>query len=100
MIHYNLLLNSFITDVNNCDIKELNTNTVLALLLYRGYDKDMTLDTSYRTISTCPLLAKSLDLYVRDLFISKWNRCQAKTQYQGESSSHELASLLVTEAVQ
>ena len=98
MIHYNLLLNSFITDVNNCDIKELNT--VLALLLYKGHNKDMTLDTSYRTISTCPLLAKSLDLYVRDLFISKWNSCQAKTQYQGESSSHELASLLVTEAVQ
>ena len=32
LVHYNLLLNTFIIDVNNCAIKDLNT--VLALLLY------------------------------------------------------------------
>ena len=37
---------------------------------------------------------------MRDLFIDDWNKCQADTQYQGEGSSHELASLMVTEAVQ
>ena len=97
-VHFNLLLNAFIVDVNNCTVEELNT--VYALLLYKGHNKDRTLDTSYRTISTCPLLAKGLDVYVRDLFIEKWNSIQAETQYQGEGSNHELASLLVTEAVQ
>ena len=98
LIHYNLLLNALIVDVNNTTIEELNS--VYALLLYKGHNKDRTLDTSYRTISTCPLLAKSLDLYVRDLSIEKWNNMQADTQYQGVGSSHELASLLVTEAIQ
>ena len=91
-------MNVFIRDVNHCTIEELNT--VLALLLYKSHGKEKTLDSSYRTISTCPLLAKSLDLYVRELFIDKWNCQQAKTQYQGEGSSHELASVLLTETIQ
>ena len=97
-IHFNLLLNALITDVNNSTIEELNT--IFALLLYKGHNKERTLDTSYRTISTCPVLAKGLDFYIKDLFIDKWNSKQASTQYQGEGSSHELASLLVTEVVQ
>ena len=97
LVHFNLLMNAFIVNVNNCSISELNN--VLALLLYKGHSKDRTLDASYRTISTCPLLAKSLDIYVRDLFISDWNSSQADTQYQGERSSHDLASLMITETV-
>ena len=97
-IHFNLLLNALITDVNNSTIEELNT--IFALLLYKGHNKERTLDTSYRTISTCPVLAKGLDCYIKHLFIDKWNSKQAQTQYQGEGSSHELASLLVTEVVQ
>ena len=84
--------------MNNCSIEILNT--VYALLLYKGHNKDKTLDTSYRTISTCPVVAKGLDTYVRQLNLDRWNSLQADTQYQGEGSSHELASLLVTEAVQ
>ena len=87
-----------IMDVNNSKIEELNS--VYALLLYKGHKKDRTCDTSYRTISTCPLLAKGLDMYVRDLSIDKWNKMQADTQYQGERSNHEFASLLMTEAIQ
>ena len=97
-IRFNLLLNIFIIQVNNCSIEELNS--VYALLLYKGHNKDRTLDSSYRTISTCPLLAKGLDLYVRDLSIIKWNSQQADTQYQGEGTSHELALLFLTEAIQ
>ena len=70
------------------------------MLLYKGHNKDRTLDSSYRTISTCPLFAKGLDLYVRDLNIGKWNSKQAPTQFQGAGSSHELASLCITEAIQ
>ena len=97
-VHFNLFMNVFIRDVNLCSIEELNT--VLALLLHKSYGKEKTLDSSYCTVSTCPLLAKCLDLYVRELFIKKWNCWQAETQYQGEGSSHELASLLLTETIQ
>ena len=75
-------------------------NTALGLILYKGHKKEKTSERSYRTISTCPFLAKSLDLYLRDLHVEKWNKCQASTQYQGSGSSHELASLLVTEVIQ
>ena len=98
LVHFNLILNAFIVKVTNTTIVELNK--VLALLLYKGHKKDRTLDSSYRTISTCPLIAKGLDVYVRELAIDKWNRMQAPTQYQGEGSNHELAALLVTEAIQ
>ena len=97
-IHFNLLLNIFIIEVNNCCTEELNS--VYALLLYKGHNKDRTLDSSYRTISTCPILAKGLDLFVQKLSIKKWNSVQADTQCQGEGSSHEIASLYITEAVQ
>ena len=39
-------------------------------------------------------------MYVHDLFIDLWNCAQADTQYQGQGSSHDLASLLITESVQ
>ena len=39
-------------------------------------------------------------MYIKDLFIDQWNASQAQTQYQGEGSSHELASLLLTESIQ
>ena len=89
LVHFNHLLNTFIIHINNATIEELNS--VYVLLLYKGHKKDRTLDTSYRTISTCPLLAKGLDLHVRDLFIGNWNSVQAATQFQGEGSSHELS---------
>ena len=98
LIHFNVLLNAFIADINNTTIEELNT--VYALFLHKGHKKDKTLDSSYRTISTCPLVAKGLDMYVRDLSLDKWNSIQASTQYQGEGSSHELAAIAVTEAIQ
>ena len=98
LVHFNLLLNTFIIDVNSCSIEELNR--VYALLLHKGHNKDRTVDTSYRTISTCPLLAKALDMVIRDLSVEYWDSNQAATQYQGTGSTHELASLLITEAIQ
>ena len=46
------------------------------------------------------MVAKGLDLYIRDLGILSWNENQAETQFQGEGSSHELAAVLLTEAIQ
>ena len=96
--HFNRMLNIIIDDVNNATIEELNA--CYALLLHKGHGKSRNIDTAYRTISTCPMLSRALDLYIRSLHKDKWNACQAKTQYQGEESCHELAGLLLTELVQ
>jgi hypothetical protein len=97
LLHYNYLLTGLISDVNHANIEELNT--AYSNILYKGH-KDKTSDRSYRTISSCPFLAKSIDLYLRELYHDCWDSCQAPTQYQGSGSSHELASILVTEVIQ
>ena len=98
LLHFNLVLNGIITDLNNACLEELNT--AHGLIHYKGHRKDRSSDRSYRTISTCPFLAKSVDMYLRDLYSSLWQDQQAPTQYQGTGSSHELASLLLTEVIQ
>ena len=96
--HYNLLLNGIITNLINAGIEELNT--AHGLIYYKGHGKDKCSDRSYRTISTCPFLAKSVDLYLRDQYSELWQDQQADTQYQGTGSSHDLASILLTEVIQ
>ena len=96
--HFYLLLNALINDVNNTTIAEVNT--AYACILFKGHGKDKNSDRSYRIISTCPVVAKALDLLIRDRHIESWNKNQAKTQFQGEGSSHDLAALLLTETVQ
>ena len=71
-----------------------------AVILYKGHGKNKESDRSYRTISTCPLLAKAMDMYVGGLYQCGWTEAQADTQFQGAGSSHELAALLLTECVQ
>ena len=96
--HFHMLLCGLIMDINSISLSEINT--VYAMVLFKGHGKDKTSDRSYRTISTRPLVAKALDLYVRDLNLDKWNHDQAPTQFQGEGSSHELAAILFTECIQ
>ena len=96
--HFFLLLSSFLDDVKNTTIHEINAS--YAVVLFKGHGKDKTSSRSYRTISTCPLVAKALDLYIRDQYIKIWNENQAETQFQGEGSSHELSALLLTECIQ
>ena len=96
--HFHLLINCLLYDVNNTSIEEINT--VYACILFKGHNKDKSSDRSYRTISTCPVIAKALDIYIRDMHIASWNLNQADTQFQGEGSSHELAAVLLTESIQ
>ena len=96
--HFQALINAVLEEVDNATIDDLNI--ALGIILYKGHRKPKTSDRSYRTISTCPFLAKSIDLYLRDLHHEKWDACQAVTQYQGAGSNHELASLLLTEVIQ
>ena len=96
--NFNFLLNSLISNVNNTDIVKINE--VHACVLFKGHGKDKNSDRSYRTISTCHLVAKALDLHIRSLHVASWNLDQAETQFQGEGSSHELAATLLTETIQ
>ena len=98
LLHFNFLLNYVIDDINNAKIEELNS--CYALLLLKNHGKSRTKDSSYRTISTCPMVSKALDIYIRDLHKDKWSAQEAPTQYQGVGSCHELAALLVTEVIQ
>ena len=92
--HFNLLLNTLISDVNNTTITEINT--VHTCILFNGHGKDR----SYRTISSCPFAAKAADIYLGELSKDDWKDCQAETQFQGSGMSHELASVLLTSAIQ
>ena len=98
MKHYHLMLNALLLNVNNTVIDEVNN--AYACILYKGHSKDRSSANSYRTITTCPVVAKGLDLYVRDRYLELWDQDQAQTQFQGSGSSHELASLLLTECIQ
>ena len=96
--HFSSLLNIIIENVNLSSLEDLNS--VWAVILHKGHGKDKESDRSYRTISTCPILAKALDKYVGSLYKSGWADAQAATQFQGTGSSHELAALLLTECIQ
>ena len=95
--HFTFLLNLIIKNVNLSSLEELNS--VWAMVLHKGHGKDKESDRSYRTISTCPFLAKALDKYVGSLYETGWVDAQAATQFQGTGSSHELAALLLTECI-
>ena len=91
-------MNAVISNISNAESPEINT--VFAHILYKGHGKEKTIDSSYRTISTCPLIAKSLDLYVKELSSQDWETVQAETQFQGKGKSHEMSAVLLTECIQ
>ena len=95
--HFFLLMNAFLQDVNSTSIEEINAT--YACILFKGHGKDKSSARSYRTISTCPVVAKGIDLYLRTLHEENWNAAQSESQFQGKGSSHELAALLVTECI-
>ena len=94
-VHF--LLSALIKNVNLASMEELNN--IWAFILYKGQGKDKESDRSYRTISTCPILAKALDTNVGQLYAGEWAKAQAPTQFQGAGSSHELAPIMLTEAI-
>ena len=95
--HFQKVINSAIDDIEKTTCDEIND--AHACILYKGPSKDKTLANSYRTISTCPFIAKALYFYVREISIDDWNDAQAETQFLGPSMSHELGALLLTETI-
>ena len=96
--HFHHLMNVVISNVNLASLDELNT--IYAIVLHKGHGKDREQAISYRTISTCLLLSKAIDLYIRELCLDEWQEQQAPTQFQGPGMSHELAILLLSETLQ
>ena len=96
--HFLFLINMIIEEVELASIRELNT--AHAVVLHKGHGKSRSLSSSYRTISSCPFIAKALDIYLGELSKDDWEGVQAPTQFQGHGSSHDLASLLLTTAIQ
>ena len=95
--HFVFLLNAIIANINSSTIEELNT--IWANVLCKGNSRDPLLDRSDRTISCYPIVAKVLDTYMVELYSGGWSDVQAATQFQGSNSSHELAALSITEAL-
>ena len=95
--HFHFLLSAIIKNVNLTSLDELSS--VWACILYKGHGKDKQSDRSYRTISTCPFIAKALDTYIGSIYKEGWASAQATTQFSGKGSSHELAALFLTEAI-
>ena len=93
--HFTLLLNLLISDINSVAIPEVNS--AWAIMLHKGHGKPRSSSRSWRCISTCPLLAKALDLRVADLQRENWSNAAPSTQFMARGSSHELAALLLTE---
>ena len=59
--HFHLLLTTLIDNVNLTDITKINT--IFACILFKGHNKDKQSSYLYRTSSTCPVVANTLDLY-------------------------------------
>ena len=96
--HFQFLINTVLKNIELSSIDELNK--AHAVILHKGHKKDKSLASSYRTISSCPFIAKAVDIYLGELSKEDWEACQASTQFQGSGMSHELASLLLTTAIQ
>ena len=96
--HFQLIINTAISDLENTTCDEFNT--AHAQVLYKGHKKDKTLASSYRTISSCPFVAKALDTYIRELSLDDWEAAQSQVQFLGSGKSHELGAVLLTEVIQ
>ena len=65
--HFSMLLNTLLLDIQNVSLTEINT--AYACVLFKGHERDKSLAKSYRTISSCPVIVKALDLHIRDLHL-------------------------------
>ena len=63
--HFQGLLNILVKNVNLSTIEEFNA--VWTVMLHMGGSKPRQLAQSWRCISTCPLVAKDMDLHIFNL---------------------------------
>ena len=82
--HFQFLFNSVLGNIELASLDE--HNRAHAVILHKGHGKDVNVDSSYRTISSCPFITKTIDIYLGKLSISDWKEKQASTQFQGEGN--------------
>ena len=92
--HFIFLFNTILENIENATIEQMNRTH--AVILHKGHGKDKNSASSYRTISSCPFVAMTIDIYLGQLSKADWKSRQADTQFQGEGMSHEMAALLLT----
>ena len=73
--HFQALLNLLVKNVNLSTIEEFNA--VWAVMLHKGGSKPRHLAQSWHCISTCPLVAKAMDLHVYGLHKQQWDEVAA-----------------------
>ena len=95
--HFQALLNLLVTNVNLATLEEINL--AWAVMRHKGGSKPQHLTKSWRCISTCPLVAKAMDLYVFGLHKEEWEAVATPTQFMRDGSSHELCALALPEAI-
>ena len=95
--HFQIIVNLAISDIENTTVDEINT--AHACILFKGHKKDKTLASSYRTISSCPFIAKACDTYIRGLSVDDWHDARAEVQFLGPGMSHEMGALLLSEVI-
>jgi hypothetical protein len=95
--HFCHLINLLINNVNLSTLPQLNS--AWAIMLHKGHGKAKNQVRSWRSIATCPLLAKALDKWVISHLKPSWSSVAAPTQFMAKGSSHDLASLLLSEAI-
>ena len=95
--HFKLIINLAIEDIENTTVDEVNT--AHACILFKGHQKNKNLASSYRTISSCPFIAKCLDTYIRNLSVDDWDSAKAEVQFLGPGMSHEMGALLLSEVI-
>ena len=95
--HFQALLNMLVKNVNLSTLEEFNA--VWAVMLHKGGSKPRHLAQSWRCISTCPLVAKAMDLHVYGIHKQQWDDVAAPTQYMRDGSSHKVCTLALTEAL-
>ena len=96
--HLQYLINGIVDELDNLAIDDLKVTS--ACILYKSHGKDKSLAESYRKISSWPYLSKCIDSYISELYGHVWEQQQAGTKFKGRGSSHDLAALLLTEAIQ
>ena len=90
-------MNLAFDDIENTTVDEVNT--AHACILYKGHKKDKSLASSYRTICSCPFIAKTCDTYIRNLSVNGWHAARDEVQFLGPGRSHEMRALLLSEVI-
>ena len=70
-------MNTVLDNIEMASIEELNQTH--AVILFKGHGKDKNVSSSYRTISSCPFIAKAVDVYLGELSKDDWAAKQADT---------------------